>query len=110
MTYQPGECGNPKGAPKKATRRKSPVTASYCRTHYKQLCDLAEKEDWDLFEPRDLITLFKFEHDSLYGRAPESVSVQHSGEITQRQSVPLITEMTAEQWLQQFAPSQTPIQ
>jgi hypothetical protein len=62
-----------KPAPK-AKKKLSPITATFCKDHYEKLCGYAEQ---GILEPKDLLALFKFEHDAMYGKAIERI--EHTG-------------------------------
>lgn len=107
MTFQKG---NQEAKKKRRGRGESPVTAANCKKHYEKLCRLADNDNFLIFDPKDLVTLFKFEHDSLYGKARETLDakVEHSGEVVNK-TMPVIRELTAEEWLRQFAPADQPL-
>lgn len=58
-----------KPAPK--NKKQSPITATACKEHYEQICKWAKQ---GLLEPREMLTLFKFEHDSMYGTPVQRVA------------------------------------
>lgn len=58
--------------PPRRKKKQGGVTASLCDRHYELICDKAENGE---LENRDLITLFKYEYDQLYGKAVEQVQL-----------------------------------
>lgn len=105
----PFKKGNKEGKGPVKKRPNAPITATQCKTHYEQLCNRAALNDPEAFDSKDLLTLFKFEYEQLYGKAKESaeVKVEHSGELNHK-AMPMIRELTANEWLMQFAPQGQP--